>query len=237
MLIVDGHGSHGTPAFIDYCDTHRILLTILPPHASHSLQPLDVAVYSPLSAAYSTQLNNYIQRSQGLIDMQKSDFLPLFWAAYTSAVTPELILKSFAAAGVHPREPDVVLKRFRTTTPERCSDTEIGELGDGSTWRQLRRNYDAAVPDKSSAAAKRVEQALHSLQIRNELLHTENAELRAELTTKKRRKKRSKLLDLQQHQEYHSEAVVWSPRSVREARARDAVQQQEEEAEQHQKKA
>lgn len=235
LLLVDGHGSHVTPAFIEYCDTHRILLAVFPPHASHSLQPLDVAVYSPLSAAYSTQLNDYIQRSQGLINMQKSDFLPLFWAAYTSAVTPQLILTSFAASGIHPREPDAVLKRFKTTTPERGSDIETRELGDNSTWRQLRKNYDAAVPNKSSAAAKQVGQALHSLQIRNELLHTENAELRAELTTKKRRKPNSKLLELTQRREYQSAAVIWSPRAVREARAFELQKQHQEEAEKIQK--
>jgi hypothetical protein len=31
LLILDGHGSHVTMEFIDYCDRHRILLIILPP--------------------------------------------------------------------------------------------------------------------------------------------------------------------------------------------------------------
>ncbi|KAK1916823.1 hypothetical protein P3342_004378 [Pyrenophora teres f. teres] len=31
LLILDGHGSHVTMDFIDYCDRHRILLIILPP--------------------------------------------------------------------------------------------------------------------------------------------------------------------------------------------------------------
>lgn len=63
------------------------------------------------------------------------------------------------------------------------------------------------------------------MQIQNELLHHENDELRGSITTRKRRKSDRKLLDLQQHQEYHSTAVVWSLRSVREARAREAAEQ------------
>jgi hypothetical protein len=31
LLILDGHGSHVTMEFIDYCDRHRIFLIILPP--------------------------------------------------------------------------------------------------------------------------------------------------------------------------------------------------------------
>ncbi len=37
LLIIDGHGSHVTKAFIDYCDRHKILLMIFPPHATHTL--------------------------------------------------------------------------------------------------------------------------------------------------------------------------------------------------------
>jgi transposase len=44
LLIVDGHGSHLTMDFINYCDTHRIILAILPPHSTHTLQPLDVVI-------------------------------------------------------------------------------------------------------------------------------------------------------------------------------------------------
>ena len=230
MLILDGHGSHVTPAFIDYCDHHRILLVIFPPHATHSLQPLDVVLYSPLATAYSTELANWLQRSQGLLNVQKSDFLGLFWAAYTSTFTADKILSSFAATGIHPREPDAVLKRFKTPTPRRDNDLQLGEVGDGDTWRQLSNLFEVAVKDTATVEAKQLKRAFHSLQVQNELLHHENDELRAQISTKKRRKHKSQVLDLQQHKEYHSLAVIWSPRSVREARARDAVKHQEEEA-------
>ena len=236
MLLVDGHGSHLTPSFIEYCYCNRILLAVLPPHASHSLQPLDVGVYSPLAAAYSTALIELINSNQGLINMQKSDFLRLFWVAYTSAFTADNILSSFRATGIHPRNPDVVLSRFKTPPPRANRDTEIGEAGDGDTWRDLSKLFDAAVPDTSKNAAKQLKQALHSLQIQNELLHHEIDELRGSITTKKRRKSDRKVLQLQQHEEYHRTAVIWSPRSVREARAREAAEQLQHHEEKLQKK-
>jgi hypothetical protein len=49
LLILDSHGSHLTTDFIDSCDGNRILLAIFPPHSTHSLQPLDVVLFGPLS--------------------------------------------------------------------------------------------------------------------------------------------------------------------------------------------
>ncbi|XP_014550046.1 hypothetical protein COCVIDRAFT_51538, partial [Bipolaris victoriae FI3] len=213
LLLLDGHGSHVTPSFIDYCNSHRILIAIFSPHATHSLQPLDVVLYSPLSTAYSNELSEFLRRCQGLLRVQKSDFISLFWAAYTSTFTFENIISSFAATGVHPLDPDVVLQRFKSSTPPRDTDTEVGEHGDGDTRRQLSNLYDAAVTDKSKVEAKELKQALHSLQVRNELLYHENKKLRGEIDAKKQKKKHNPVLDLQQHQEYQSLAVVWSPRS------------------------
>ncbi|KAI1522067.1 hypothetical protein PtrSN001C_011989, partial [Pyrenophora tritici-repentis] len=41
------------------------------------------------------------------------------------------------------------------------------------------------------------------------------------LQHKKKHKKKGKALDLQQRQEYHGGSVFWSPRKIREARARE----------------
>jgi hypothetical protein len=43
------------------------------------------------------------------------------------------MLKAFEATGVKPRNAEVVLKRFKTTTPQDFEDTETVQLGDGST--------------------------------------------------------------------------------------------------------
>jgi hypothetical protein len=72
LLIVDGHGSHLSRDFIDYCDTKKILLAVFPPHSTHTLQPLDVVLFSPLSYNYMHKLNRYLHRLQGLIGLEKT---------------------------------------------------------------------------------------------------------------------------------------------------------------------
>jgi hypothetical protein len=99
LSIVDGHGSHLTRNFINFCDANRILLANLP-LSTHSLQPLDVVLFSPLSGAYTIQLGRRTQRSQGLTRTAKADFFTNFWEAWGSTMRPELIMKSFQATGV-----------------------------------------------------------------------------------------------------------------------------------------
>jgi hypothetical protein len=81
LLILDGHGSHLIMDFLDYCQAHRILLAVFPPHSTHTLQPLDVVCFKPLSNYYTKELNCYLHRTQELIPVKKGDFFPLFWRA------------------------------------------------------------------------------------------------------------------------------------------------------------
>lgn len=52
LLICDGFGTHETLEILEYCFANNIRLCRLPSHTSHKLQPCDVAVFSPLKAAY-----------------------------------------------------------------------------------------------------------------------------------------------------------------------------------------
>ena len=50
--------------------------------------------------------------------VKKGDFLPLFHTAWKIAFKKQTILRSFEVTGVWPIEGEVILKRFRTKTPE-----------------------------------------------------------------------------------------------------------------------
>lgn len=98
--------------FIDYCDQNRILLCILPPHLTYTLQPLDGAMFKPLSSAYSAELTRYLHSSQGLASITKSDFFPLFWSAWKASLKESTILTSFESTGISPPNPTPILNRF-----------------------------------------------------------------------------------------------------------------------------
>jgi hypothetical protein len=235
LLILDGHGSHVTADFIGYCDTNRILLAIFPPHSTHSLQPLDVVLFSPLSTNYTKELYRSTQRSQGITRITKRAFFSNFWAACSSTMKPETIIKSFQATGVWPMDAEVVLKRFKTTTSEQDEASKIREHGDGDSWIKLRIFFNAAVADKANVQAKRLSQSIHSLQVNNALLHDENSGLQQALNAKKEHKTKRTTLPLQTDNGYYGGAVFWSPRKLREAREREATKRDEAEQLQLQK--
>jgi hypothetical protein len=98
--------------FIEYCDQNKILLAIYPPHSTHTLQPLDVCMFKPLSTAYSNEVSAFMERSQGLSSMSKRDFFPLFYRAWQASFKEATILKAFEATGLSPFNPEVILRRF-----------------------------------------------------------------------------------------------------------------------------
>jgi DDE superfamily endonuclease len=56
MLLLDGHKSHYTLEFIKFYIIKKIILLVLPPHTTHLLQPLDVAIFQPLAKYYSVEV-------------------------------------------------------------------------------------------------------------------------------------------------------------------------------------
>lgn len=56
---MDGHDSHLTFEFLEYCISHDIICICLPAHSTHLLQPLDVGLFGPLAQAYSNSLDEW----------------------------------------------------------------------------------------------------------------------------------------------------------------------------------
>lgn len=57
LLILDGHNSHCTYPFVEYCGRHKIALICLPSHTTHRLQPCDVGVFGPLASSWKAEVN------------------------------------------------------------------------------------------------------------------------------------------------------------------------------------
>ncbi len=205
--------------FIDYCDENKILLCVLPPHSTQTLQPLDVVMFKPLSSAYSKELAEHLQRAQGLLLVKKGDFFDLFWRAWCSSFVEKNVLSLFEHTGIAPLDRNVIMKRFVDYTPEPFSSREssISALS-GEDWRKLDRLVRTAVSEQGVLKTRKLRSSLYYIAVQNELLRAKIEGLRSALTVKKRHKKKSKVLDLQQRQEYYGGAIFWSPRKLREAR-------------------
>ena len=129
LLIIDGHGSHVTKDFIEYCDTHKILLMIFPPHATHTLQPLDVVCFKPLAQNYTKELDLHNHTTQRWVPVKKSDFFSLFWPAWVNTFTKSLVLITFEATGINPP----------TQTPEH----QLFQVSERSIFIDFSSKYDS----------------------------------------------------------------------------------------------
>jgi hypothetical protein len=222
LLILDSHGSYVTEDFIDYCLDHRILLVVLSPHSTHTVQLLDVGCFKPLASAYSQRLTIHTQCSQGLVPIKKGDFFLLFRDAWSKAFKKETVLHSWGATGVWPMDPDNVLKRFKIDAPGEALPVTT------SNWRHMECLLCAAV-DRPSSESKNLSNMIHHVAVQKELIEDENKGFREALSTKKKHNKKNKVFDLQQREEYHGGVVIWSPRKLKEAWARQKVRSDEEE--------
>lgn len=110
LLLVDGHSSHVNLDFLDYADRNRIIVLVLPPHATHRLQPLDVGLFSPLSRAYFLEVSNYSASGQGFVSMSKRLFYRFFKNAWEVSFTKSNIEAAWRATGIWPYNPEETLQ-------------------------------------------------------------------------------------------------------------------------------
>ena len=236
LLIIDGHGSHVTMEFIKYCDENRILLAIYPPHSTHTLQPLDVCLFKPLSSAYSAELTDFMHECQGLSAITKRDFFRFFWKAWDATFKDSTILKAFKVTGISPVDPEAVLKKFKTRETERPSSSESNtSVLSASDWRKIERLLRKVVQDVTDSSVRQLSQTVHTMAVRTTLVQHENEQLKSALVNEKKRRHRGKPLLLEASPEYHGGAVFWSPSKVKEARERQAKKDADEQLLQHQK--
>ena len=220
LLIVDGHSSHVNMRSIDACDERRIILAILPPHSTHRLQPLDLKIFSPLSTAYSQEIDRVIQRSQGFTRITKRSFWSMFKLAWTKALTKANILSAFAAGGLQPLNPKLVLDQIKMKTPTPpLSDGEARKRTPGSV-RAVRRQIKAIqkAQGQLNEDVALLARACEKLVINNEILEHENGGLREALQTEKKRRKRGKMMGLFPKDE-PGQAMFFSPAKIAAVRA------------------
>jgi hypothetical protein len=82
------------------------------------VQPLDVALYSPLKRAYGDEINLFIRAS--INHITKSEFFVAFKAAHDKTFTEDNIKAAFRGAGIRPWDPDYIISKLdvRLRTPQ-----------------------------------------------------------------------------------------------------------------------
>ncbi|HEV7738334.1 MAG TPA: transposase [Chlamydiales bacterium] len=230
LLILDGHGSHINMKFLNYCNAHRILVFVYPPHSTHRLQPLDVSLFAPLAIYYSQELDQFIHRSQGISSISKRNFFKLFWPAYQKAFTAKNIVSAWLKTGIYPLDPTVILGALEPSNlPSEQSDLppeERPSSGSSSAntaishndWRKLRAMVNDVVAGQNLEKEKKLLNTVVGLSTDNALLKARLEGLEQALNDEKKKRKRGKGLFEELRAIEGQGAMFFSPNRIEQAK-------------------
>ncbi|PPR07729.1 hypothetical protein CVT26_003722 [Gymnopilus dilepis] len=122
LLLVDGHNSHYTRAFLEHARKNRIRVLCYPSHSTHLYQGLDVVIFGPLKRAWSKFRDEFERKTGRAIG--KTHFLAVYAQAHLEALTKENIEAAFKKTGVVPFNPDVITEAMMA--PSHTTSTQSG---------------------------------------------------------------------------------------------------------------
>ena len=233
LLILDGHSSHFNWKFLITADALRILLLILPLYSTHRLQPLDVGLFSPLSTAYSNELNDLLTGSLGYTLMSKCLFWRLFKPAWETAFSEKNILSSFEKTGIFPYNPDLVLDVIQIPPQSPKSQDEPKTP---LTSRSIRRAQKVYKLDPSKKNLDLLFKSQVKLAAQYEIALHERTGLVDALQIEKGRVKRGKRLNVLGEEENGDPHFI-SPSKINAAKVYQAEKEAQEDTEQKEKAA
>ncbi len=103
LLIYNGHPTHITCKFLNFCLNSNIQLLIIPPSTSHILQPLDLSIYGPLKYKMVYEMDLIL--SLGLSKVKKPEFILCLNKARKFSLIKENINNGFRKSGLIPFSP------------------------------------------------------------------------------------------------------------------------------------
>ncbi|CAH1636479.1 unnamed protein product [Spodoptera littoralis] len=101
LILLDNHESHCTIDAINFARENGIELLTFPPHCTHKLQPLDVAVNSPFKAKLAVAQNDWLLNHPGKT-ITIHDLASIVTPAYNASHTINNITSGFSAPGIYP---------------------------------------------------------------------------------------------------------------------------------------
>lgn len=194
LLLFDGHESHLTYEFLQFCGQHYIVPYCFPPHTTHLVQPLDGQPFQAYKHFYRKRNNELASRGAEMDD--KSDFLKQIHSIRTETFKQRTIRHAFEKRGIYPLNSEPVLKPLNKAL-ESAPELQIittpspppSSSSPPSTIRGLRRSISKAQsfidnsPELNQSFVRRLNRVFQS--------SLETTELAAQLKD-----------DLQQHLRY-----------------------------------
>ena len=156
LLLIDGHKSHINIDVIDLCRSNNVILYCLPPHTTHALQPLDVAVFKPLKDYYSKAVRALSFSKKNFV-VSRREFSKVIKGPLDRAFSIPNIKSGFAKCGIFPFNPDAVPKHKMGP-----SSLHRGSLSSTDSSSESSISCPSSVPNLSSHSSSSPESSIPS---------------------------------------------------------------------------
>ena len=143
ILFIDGHKSHVTLDVIDMARNNDVILFCLPPHTTHALQPLDVAVFKSFKNHFSKAVKALSFAKKNFV-VSKRDFAQVVKDPFEQAFSIPNIKSGFRKSGIFPFNRNVV-------DESKMLPSTLHDLSDASSSSQTEPYGSSNEPSPSSS--------------------------------------------------------------------------------------
>ena len=143
ILFIDGHKSHVTLDVVDMARNNDVILFCLPPHTTHALQPLDVAVFKSFKNHFSKAVKALSFAKKNFV-VSKRDFARVVKDPFEQAFSIHKIKSGFRKSGIFPFNRNVV-------DESKMLPSTLHDLSDASSSSQTEPYGSSNEPSPSSS--------------------------------------------------------------------------------------
>ena len=143
ILFIDGHKSHVTLDVIDMARNNDVILFCLPPHTTHALQPLDVAIFKSFKNHFSKAVKALSFAKKNFV-VSKRDFARVVKDPFEQAFSIPNIKSGFRKSGIFPFNRNVV-------DESKMLPSTLHDLSDASSSSQTEPYGSSNEPSPSSS--------------------------------------------------------------------------------------
>ena len=115
-----------TTRFLAFCITKKIDLALLLLYTSHVTQPLDIACFSPLKTAITSEVDAIFRKS--VMSLLRVEWTSAYIRARARCFKPYTIESAFRKAGIYPLDPKIILSTLPTPRATLASGSENSTL-------------------------------------------------------------------------------------------------------------
>ncbi|CAF3332606.1 unnamed protein product [Rotaria socialis] len=133
LLIMDGHNAHVNLNIINLMKQHNIACLILPPHCTHSLQPIDVVLFNNVKIDWCDIVKNYFK--SGHKSIRNADIPRLMKRLFIEkqSFSTTRIVSSFSRSGIWPFNEHAMVDKVVTPAFSSLSTSTINQTAPSPT--------------------------------------------------------------------------------------------------------